>query len=98
LRYLWAIFWRLRRRIRPGMEGPSPITFPDVQAFKDATHERLSPWEVGLIERLDDLYLNACGEAAKQARNPSTQEATEPDAWRKITQDVPRRTVKRGKL
>lgn len=96
LRYLWGVFWRLRRRIRPGMEGVAPITFADLRAFQKTTLERLTPWEVGVIERLDDLYLDAMGEAAERARNPASQPASKPGAMRMLTQDAPRRRAHRA--
>jgi len=56
LHYLWATFWRLRRRKAGGM-GTEPITWADLDAFCRFTGQTIAPWEVEAIEALDDLYL-----------------------------------------
>jgi len=48
--------------------GPSPIGFRDIAAFQDLTGFRFAPWEVEMIERLDDLW---CAEAARGAAAPA---------------------------
>ncbi len=57
LDYLWTIFTRLRRRKGAGFSGPLPIEWPDIDAFIRNGRMRLSPWEIEIIEELDDLYL-----------------------------------------
>lgn len=39
------------------MGSPKPIEWPDIEAFVQRTGMRLAPWEIELIERLDDIYL-----------------------------------------
>lgn len=55
--YIWRSFNRIRRRKSMGFNGPNPIEWSDVEAFMYVTQEQFSPWEVELIENLDDLYL-----------------------------------------
>lgn len=55
--YLFDIFNRLRRRKGSAGFGPSPIEWPDIDAFCRHTALHLSPWEVEVIEDLDNLFL-----------------------------------------
>lgn len=55
--YLWRSFNRIRRRKSMGFATPNPIEWPDIKAFMFCTKEKFAPWEIELIESLDDLYL-----------------------------------------
>lgn len=66
LRYIWVAFWRLRRRKGGSGFGPSPIEWADIDAFLRHTRLPLVPWEIEMIETLDDLYM------AQQARAAGT--------------------------
>lgn len=57
LEYLWRIFKRLRRRKGSNGFGLSPIEWPDIDAFLRHTKLDLTPWEIEVIEELDDLIL-----------------------------------------
>lgn len=57
LYYLWTAFNRLRRRKGSNGFGASPIGWPDIDAFVRNTKCELAPWEVEIIEDLDDLFL-----------------------------------------
>lgn len=57
LDYIWSIYSRLRRR-KGGANGPEPIQWPDIDAFRRVTGTHLSQWEIELIEALDNLYLS----------------------------------------
>lgn len=57
LAYLWQAYLRLRRRMAGGFSGPSPIGWPDIDAFIRRTGARLAPWEIELLERIDDLFV-----------------------------------------
>lgn len=61
--YLWKIYLRIRNRKSSGFAGPNKIEWPDIQAFVSLTRTRLAPWEVAIIEKLDDVYLVAMSEA-----------------------------------
>lgn len=67
LAYLWQAYHRLRRRKGGGM-GPGPIEWPDIDAFLRLSGVSLVPWEIEVIEELDDLFLTAVAAAQK----PST--------------------------
>jgi hypothetical protein len=47
----------LRRRQAGGFAGPNPIGWQDIEAFSRQSGLRLAPWELGLIEAIDDIYL-----------------------------------------
>lgn len=55
---LWNVFWRLRRRVNGTGFGPGCITWSDIDAFCRHSRRMLDPWEIELIEMLDDVYLN----------------------------------------
>lgn len=57
LDYLWQTYHRLRRRKGAGFSGPEPVTWSDIDAYARRAGIRLAPWEVRIIERIDDLYL-----------------------------------------
>lgn len=57
LAYLWTVFWRLRNRVN----GGGRISWGNIDAFCRHARMALAPWEVEIIERLDDLYLAEAG-------------------------------------
>ena len=58
LGYIWQAYIRLRRRTPVGFSGPQPITFADLDAFVRHGGLRLAPWEIAIIEQIDDIYLS----------------------------------------
>lgn len=66
LAYVWDAYQRLRKRKMMGFAGPSPIEWPDIDAFVRRSGLRLDPWELKLVEKLDDLYLEAAVASAKK--------------------------------
>jgi hypothetical protein len=58
----------LRRRAAVGFAGPQPIGWHEIDAFLRRSGTFLAPWEIEIIERIDDIYLQ-----------PSTQQPTPPD-------------------
>jgi hypothetical protein len=65
LGYLWRAFNRIRHRKGNGF-GPCPIEWPDIDAFVRNSRFCLAPWEIEVIEELDDLYM---AEQAKVQRD-----------------------------
>lgn len=57
LAYLWRAYLRLRRRAAGGFAGPQPIGWQEIDAFVRRSGVWLRPWEITLIEALDDIYL-----------------------------------------
>jgi hypothetical protein len=55
LEHVWHAFCRLHARRRSGF-APEPIAWSDLDAFIRLTGARLAPWEIQLIEMLDDLF------------------------------------------
>lgn len=55
LGYLMEAFNRLRRR----QPGDRPLGWTDIDAFCRRAGLRLAPWEVELVERLDDAWLQS---------------------------------------
>ncbi|WP_414461825.1 hypothetical protein [Hyphomicrobium sp. DY-1] len=48
---------RLRRRTAGGYSGAEPITLQAIETFSRLSSLRFVPWEIKLIEDLDDVYL-----------------------------------------
>jgi hypothetical protein len=67
--HIWAAFLRIRRRKGGNGFGPEPIGWPDIAAFMAAARYPLAPWEVEIIEDLDDAYI---AEQARNAKQPQT--------------------------
>lgn len=57
LGYLWRVYHRIRRRMAGGFAAPNPIGWQDIDAFVRQTSFRLAPWEIELLETLDDAFL-----------------------------------------
>lgn len=57
LAYLWRAYLRLRRRCGSGFSGPQPVGWTEIYAFAQLSGIVLAPWEIDLIEAVDDLYL-----------------------------------------
>ena len=55
LLHVWQAFCRLSAR-RGASFSVNPISWPDIDAFVRYSGLRLAPWEIRLIEQLDDLY------------------------------------------
>lgn len=46
-----------------GFAGFNKVEWPDIYAFMRAARVRLSPWEISLIEDVDDIFIEAMSEA-----------------------------------
>lgn len=68
----WQIehVWRWFGELCAGRAGLAPLTYPDIDAWSRLTGAMVRPSEVGLIKRLDYLWLKLM--AAKQAQ-PANQ-------------------------
>ena len=54
--HVWNAFMRLSARRGSNGFSINPISWPEIDAFVRHARIRLSPWEVRLIEELDDLF------------------------------------------
>lgn len=64
--YVWSAWRRIRRRKAPGFNGHNPIEWPDIDAFIRRTGTALDPFDIDLIEALDDLFLAKTEEQASE--------------------------------
>lgn len=55
--YIWFAFIRLANRRQSTGFGPARISWMELEAFQRLTGQWFSPWEIELIEALDDLSL-----------------------------------------
>lgn len=58
LSYLWRAYLRLRRRMAGGFAGPNPVGWQDLDAFIRRSGLRLAPWEIEIVEAIDDLFIH----------------------------------------
>lgn len=65
LNYVWRAFLRLHGRRGSNGFGPNPISWPDIDAFVRQSGMRLAPWEIEIIEELDDLFRSEQAKAMK---------------------------------
>lgn len=65
--YLWQTYQRLRRRKGGNGFSASPLEWPDFGWFIQINRARLAPWEIRMIERLDDLFIDATRKAQPDA-------------------------------
>lgn len=70
--YVWRTYSRLRRRTKHGFNGPQPIDFQEIDAFVRVSRFPLRPWEVQIIEDIDDAFLQPAYRKAADVRNRST--------------------------
>ena len=57
LSHVWSAFCSLSNSRASGFSGPSPITYTEIQSWKEATQTPLDPWEVEAIKRIDVVYM-----------------------------------------
>jgi len=65
LAYIWRAYNRIRARKGSGFAGRAPIEWPDIDAFCRNTRTVLAPWEIEIIEALDNAFM-----AVKQQPSP----------------------------
>lgn len=68
LGYLWNAYIRLRRRKGAGFSGYEPIGWQDIDAFVLRSGLHLVPWEIEILEEIDDIFLR-----------PSTEKPAAPE-------------------
>lgn len=57
LMHLWSAFCSLNSARTAGFSGPNPITYTELQAWKELTETPLSSWDIQVLKRLDQVYL-----------------------------------------
>lgn len=70
LAYLWRAYKRLSRRRSNNGFGVNPISWPEIDAFVRHAKFPLAPWEVEVIEDLDDLERIALAKFGKTEPEP----------------------------
>lgn len=57
LSHVWSAFISLSSSRGSGMNGPLPIDYVQIKAWKELTETSISAWEIGAILKLDTLYM-----------------------------------------
>jgi hypothetical protein len=103
LAYVWRAYFRMRRRMAGGFAGPNPIGWQDIDAFVRQSGLRLAPWELNLIEAIDDLYLEALSGTKRSPPAPkekgliATAPMHDPQAVKSLLGSIGRRRVVKKK-
>lgn len=59
LAYLWRSYLRLRKsKGTSDMGAPRRIEWPDYDAFDRRSGIHLAPWEIEILEQIDDIFLH----------------------------------------
>lgn len=61
--YLLQWFWRLRNRNKSGFNGPDPVSWEALDAWVRLSGDNPEPWEINVLEALDDAYVAAVDRA-----------------------------------
>jgi hypothetical protein len=67
--YLWHAFCRLSARRGSGF-SVSPISWSDIDAFVRNAGMKLAPWEIRILEDIDDLYRASLAAKPTQDESP----------------------------
>jgi hypothetical protein len=59
LGYLWIAFLRLAARRQSYGFGPVRLSWVEIDAFNRLSGTKLKPWEIEIIEALDDCWMAA---------------------------------------
>jgi len=57
MEYVWSAFISLHPARGQGFNGPLPLSFTEIAAWQQLTGSQLSIWEVGVIKKLDSIYM-----------------------------------------
>lgn len=66
--HVWQAWVRIRRRKAQGFNGHEPIGWGDIDAFMRRARVHLDPFEIELVEAVDDVFM------AKQAEQTSEKD------------------------
>lgn len=55
--HVWSAFIVLSGSRSQGFNGPNPITYEQIKAWKELTETPISAWEVEAIKRVDAVYM-----------------------------------------
>jgi hypothetical protein len=57
MEYVWSAFISLHPARGQGFNGPLPLSYTEIAAWQQLTGNQLSTWEVGVIKKLDSIYM-----------------------------------------
>lgn len=66
--HIWSWFWGLSNKRHQGVNGPQPLTYPDIEAWSRATGTVVLREEIAILMQMDDAYLSAVAEEHKAQR------------------------------
>jgi hypothetical protein len=55
--HVWSAFLLLNQSRSQGFNGPLPITYQEIDAWLRLTNNRLFPWEIEVVKKLDAVYM-----------------------------------------
>ncbi len=62
---MWDYFLELHNARSSNGFGPVPLSYTEIDAWRRLTNQRLDPWELSAIVRLDGVFMTVHAEASK---------------------------------
>lgn len=73
LNWIWTSFLELHATRQAGTNGPLSITFLELKAWSELYGYDLQPWELDIIRRLDDAWLEEVNKDHGNSRGTRTK-------------------------
>lgn len=75
LGYIWTWFCALSEARGSGGFGASPITYPQIEAWARLMRTEVTPWEVGILRRLDRVFIEVVQSDGSRGTEPEGEHA-----------------------
>ena len=76
--HIWEWFWHLSGMRASGMNGPQPLNYLDLEAWKSATGTIVLREEIEILLRMDRAYLNAISDEQEAQRTAENEQRRTP--------------------
>lgn len=71
--YLWVWFVELSSGRQPGAMGaPAPLSWEGIDGWARMTGQTPSPWDISILKRLDEVYMESLVPKAKGKGTPAS--------------------------
>lgn len=77
--HIWSWFWELSNKRHQGMNGPQPLTYPDINMWSRMTGTILLREEIAILMQMDDAYIAAVADEHKAQRDYGENKGDNPN-------------------
>jgi hypothetical protein len=67
--HVWGWFWQLSQRRTAGFDSPNPISWTEIQAWRELTRAMILPEEIDLILMMDSAWLEAVAQHREEQKD-----------------------------